>query len=162
MSINHPSVNRLLLLHATSAMSISNPMLTSNDPFVYLPLFILGEQPAAAGQETQSTGDLTITRLPDMASGELRRKRRFSESTMQWKEGDPLFKKRVTLDLRSNPYNSANPGTAASNEISSREWIATGHFSDGAEVWSCCEHIILRFDPFVSSTLQRKTAMLNI
>lgn len=39
--------------------------------------------------------------------------------------------------------------------ITEREWLATGMFSDGAEVWSCEEHVVLRYDPFLSLALIR-------
>lgn len=46
------------------------------------------------------------------------------------------------------------------DSIHRREWLASGPYSDGAEIWSSTESVTLKFDPFLSSTLMRKTGLL--
>lgn len=55
------------------------------------------------------------------------------------------------------PHVAKKRRVSSETALKSREWVASGLFSDGAEVWSCSEHVVLKFDPFVA----RKTSLVT-
>lgn len=63
-------------------------------------------------------------------------------------------KRKLLRELNPNP----NPKSVRRRmeEFREREWSCTGAYSDGAEVWSSAEHIVLRYDPYLSAVLTRK------